>query len=214
MLATLDRVSNRTAYLIASAALAVSVAAALLTPQDQQLGAWVRLVVWHGMLTGAAAMAILLMGGLAVASLVTERESLYEWARALQVLMLPVWVLAVAIGATAARLIWLSFDLGERRMVMSIGYTVVAAVALIVSLAWEDRRLRAGGQMVTALAMAVGLAWIVFGPSAGDVHPAGAILSSTDPAFKVAALTILASLLTAVLALAVPVRRWLARPRA
>jgi hypothetical protein len=207
----LDRMSDRTAWLLAALGIAVSIAAAALAPQDVEIGAWVRLTIWHGMYSIACIAAILVMGALAVAYLVTRRDRIYEWARAMQLTLLPLWVLAMVIGAISARLVWNSWNLTERRMVMGIAYTVVAAVALMLALFWEKKRVGAWAQVATALAMAVGAAWIELGPAGQDVHPASAILSSPDVVFKVFALVMLLGCLLAVLALSVPVRRWLQR---
>jgi hypothetical protein len=182
-----------------------------MAPQEAQLGAWVRLVIWHGMLKWACIVGIFAMGALAVAYLVGRSERVYEWARALQVALIPLWVFAVFVGTISARLIWNSWQLGERRMVMSVAYTAVAAIALLVALFVDKRRVGAIGQIVTALAMAVGLAWIEIGPAGEDVHPASAVMSSPDIAFKVCAFIMMGGCLLVVLALAVPVRRWLRR---
>jgi hypothetical protein len=211
MLERLDHISDRTAYVVVVLGLGISLVAAFMAPQEAQLGAWVRLVIWHGMLKWACIVGIFGMGALGVAYLVRGSDRVYEWARALQVALLPLWVFAVFIGAIAARLIWNSWQLTERRMVMSVAYAAVAAVALLVSLFLEKRRIGAIGQVVSALAMAVGLAWIELGPAGEDVHPASAVMSSPDIAFKVYAFIMMGGCLLVVLALAVPVRRWLAR---
>jgi hypothetical protein len=211
MLDRLDRVSDRTACLTAALGVAISLVAAFLAPQDVELGAWVRLVIWHGMLKWACIAGIFGMGAIAVAYLVTRRERLYEWARALQVALLPLWIVAVLIGTIAARLVWNSWNLGERRMIMSVAYIIVAAIALMLALFWDNRRVGAIGQVATALAMAVGLAWIELGPAGDDVHPASAVLSSPDIAFKVYAFIMMGGCLLTVLAVSVPVRHWLKR---
>jgi len=209
MLDRLDSISDRTAYMIAALGLAVSLVAAFMSPQEAQLGAWVRLVIWHGMLKWACIVGIFGMGALAVGYLATGRDRLYEWARAMQVALLPLWIVAVLIGTVAARLIWNSWNLTERRMIMSVAYTVVAAIALMLALFWDKRRVGAIGQVVTALAMGVGLAWIELGPAGDDVHPASAVMSSPDIAFKIYAFVMMGGCLLTVLSLSVPVRRWL-----
>jgi hypothetical protein len=209
MLDRLDSVSDRTAYLVAALGLGVSLMAAFMAPQEAQLGAWVRLVIWHGMLKWACIVGIVGMGALAVAYLVTGRDRLFEWARAMQVALLPLWVLAVIVGTIAARLIWNAWNLTERRMVMSVTYTIIAAFALMLALFWDSRRVGAVGQVITALAMGIGLAWIELGPVGDDVHPASAVMSSPDIAFKVYAIIMMIGCLITVLALCVPVRRWL-----
>ncbi|HEY5432133.1 MAG TPA: hypothetical protein VIL06_01845 [Coriobacteriia bacterium] len=210
----LDRVSDRTAYLVAALGLGVSLVAAFMAPQEAQLGAWVRLVIWHGMLKWACIVGIFGMGALAIAYLATGHHRFFEWARALQVALLPLWVAAVLIGLVAARLIWNAWSLTERRMVMSLAYTVVAAVALMLALLLDKRRVAAIGQVVTALAMGIGLAWIELGPPGEDVHPASAVMSSPDVAFKVYAFIMMGGCLLAVLALSVPMRHWLKRAEA
>lgn len=211
MAAFLDRITDRQAYVVAALGFGASLLAAFLTPQERELGAWVRLTIWHGMLKWACIAGIFGMGVLAAVYLVTRREKLYEWARAMQVALLPLWVVAVAIGVTAAKLVWGSYNLSERRMLMSVGYTMVAAVALMLSLLWEKPGIGAWGQIVTAAAMGVGLWWISTIPASEDVHPAAAVMSSDNPVFKIAAFSMMAGCLVMVLALAVPVRRWLER---
>jgi len=210
MLDRLDRISDRAAYLVAGAGLAVSLIAAFLAPQDAQLGAWVRLVIWHGMYSGACIVGIFTMGIVAALFLVTGRDRLYEWGRALQLVMLPLWVVAMLVGAASARLVWNSWNLTERRMMVGIAYTVVAAIALMIALFWDNRRAGAVGQLVTALSMAAGLAFISFGPVGEDIHPASAVMSSPDIAFKIFAAAMIVGTTLFVVSLAVPVRRWLA----
>jgi hypothetical protein len=209
MLAFLDRISNRTAYIAMAAGIGLSLLAAFMSPQDEKLGAWVRVVIWHGMLKWACIVGIFGMGALAVFYLLTNRDKVYEWARALQFALLPLWVLAVFIGALAAKLVWNSWNLAERRMTMSVLYTMVAAVALMASLFWENRKAGAIGQVVTSLAMGVGLVWINMGPASEDVHPASAVMSSPDVMFRVYAFAMMAGCLVWVLTTAVPVNRWL-----
>jgi hypothetical protein len=121
------------------------------------------------------------------------------------------WALAVVFGAVAAKLIWNSWNLGEPRMVMSVAYTIVAAMALIAALMRDQRSVGALMQAATACAMAIGLLWIGTVPSGEGVHPAGAVLTSDDLAFKVYAFVMMGGCLIAVLAAVVPVRRWLSR---
>lgn len=211
MLEKLDRISTPIAGAVAAVGLLISLAAAALLPSDAQIGGWVRFVIWHGMLNIACAVALLVMGLFAVAYLVTRRERFEAWARSAQVALLPVWVLGTAIGAFAAKLVWNSWNLTERRMEMSIAYSAAAAVALLVALIADDHRVGAVSQVITTVAMAAGLAWIEIGPATQDIHPQSAVWSSPDVAFKVLAVVIAVALLAAVLALTVLVRRWLDR---
>ena len=116
MLAILDRISNRTAYSRWPPVSACRWSRRSSRRRTWTSGAWVRLTIWHGMLKWACIVGIFGMGAVALLYLITKRDKLYDWARALQVALLPLWVLAVVIGVVAAKLVWGSFNLGERRM--------------------------------------------------------------------------------------------------
>jgi hypothetical protein len=206
----LDRISDRTAYVIAAVFAALSLAAAALAPQEAQLGAWVRLTIWHGMLKWACIVGIFGMGLLAAAYLATKRRALFDWAHTMQITLLPIWLFAVAIGAIAAKLVWNGWNLGERRMVMSVAYIVVAAVAVIVGLAFERPTITSLLTILTSVSMAIGLWWIETAPPGQDVHPQNAVGGSQLP-FQVFAGIMFFTCLVWVLALCVPVHRWLAR---
>lgn len=206
----LDRIGNGTAGAMFAGGLLLSIAGALLTPPDKQLGRWVELVVWHGMLKWACILIIFGMGLLALGYLVTKRKALYEWAQAMQLATLPAWIFAVAIGATAARLVWNSFNWMEHRMVMSVVYIMVASLALIVGLFFDKPRLTAVLTVITSLTMAVGLSWVLFVPDPEAVHPASAVMGSQDVAYKIFAAMMVIGCLVWVLSLVVPTRKWLA----
>ena len=206
----LDRISNRTAYVAAALFCAVSIAAAFLAPQEAQLGGWVRLTIWHGMLKWACIVGFFAMGVLAAGFLATKRRVLFDWAHAMQITLLPDWVFAVLVGAVAAKLVWNGWNLGERRMIMSIAFTLVAAIAVIVGLAFERPRLTSLLVIVTSVAMAVGLWWVETAPPGQDVHPQNAVGGSQLP-FQIFAGIMFLTCLVWVLALCVPVRRWIAK---
>jgi len=207
----LDRISDRTAWLVFAGGFVASVLAAVLAPQDVKLGAWVRLVIWHGMLKWACIIAIFAMGVVAVYYLVSKRQVLYDWVRALQIATMLAWVFAVLVGAASAKLVWGSWNLSERRMTMAIIYVMVSAVALIAGLALDKPRLTAALAVLTSLTMAGLLVWIEAFPTPDDVHPANAVMGSPNVAFRVFAILMLVTCLVWVLALVVPTRRWLER---
>lgn len=206
----LDRISNRTAYVTAGVFLVLSLMAAVFAPQEAQLGGWVRLTIWHGMLKWACIVGIFGMGVLAAAFLVNGKRALFDWAHAMQITLLPVWVFAVLVGAGAAKLVWNGWNLGERRMIMSIAYILVAAIAVIVGLVFERPRLTSLLVILTSIAMAAGLWWIETAPPGQDVHPQNAVGGSQLP-FQIYAGVMFFTCLVWVLALCVPVRRWIAK---
>jgi hypothetical protein len=207
----LDRVTDRAAWMVFGGAFVASVLAAAFAPQDVKLGAWVRLVIWHGMLKWACILVIFAMGALALYYLVSKRQVLYDWIRALQIATLLSWVFAVGVGALSAKLVWNSWNLTERRMTMSVIYIMIAAVGLIVGLVLDKPRLTAALAVLTSVSMAVLLAWIELLPTADDVHPANAVMGSDNVLFKVFGILMLVTCLIWVLALVVPVRHWVQR---
>jgi hypothetical protein len=207
----LDRITDRTAWSVFAAGLAASVLAAAFAPREVELGAWVRLVIWHGMLKWACILVIFAMGAVASRYLASKRRALYDWMRALQITTLMVWVFAVMVGAASAKLIWGDWNLTERRMTMSLVYIMIAAAGLIVGLVLDKPRLTAALAVLTSLSMAALLAWIELAPVKDDIHPANAVMSSDDVMFKVFAMAMLAGCLVWVLALVVPTRRWVER---
>lgn len=207
----LDRISDRTAWIAFAVAFAASVTAAAFAPQDAKLGAWVRLVIWHGMLKWACIMVIFAMGVVAVVYLVSKRDVLYDWVRALQITTLLAWVFAVGVGAASAKLVWNSWNLTERRMTMSVIYIMIAAAGLIVGLVLDKPRLTSALAVVTSISMAALLAWIELAPATDDVHPANAVFGSDNVAFKVFGVLMMVTCLAWVLALVIPTRHWVQR---
>ncbi len=206
-----DRMTDRSAYIVFAVALTASLIAAAFAPQDTQLGAWVKFVIWHGMLKWACIVVIYGMGVLALGHLLTGRRVFYEWAHAMQVATLPAWAFAVTVGAVAARLVWNSFNWTEQRMTMSLLYIMVTAVALVIGLLVNRPRVTSALIVVSSLTMVAGMAWITFFPSPDSIHPAAAVMGADDPMFRVFALLMLAGTLVSVLAAVVPVRHWLLR---
>ena len=207
----LDRITDRTAWLVFAGGFVSSVLAAAFSPQDAKLGAWVRLVIWHGMLKWACILVIFAMGVLALYYLISKRQALYDWVRALQVATMLAWVFAVIVGAASAKLVWNSWNLSERRMTMAIIYVMVSAVALIVGLVLDKPRLTAALAVLTSLTMAGLLVWIEAFPTPDDVHPTNAVMGSPNVAFRVFAILMLVGCLVWVLALVVPTRHWVER---
>jgi hypothetical protein len=89
-------------------------------------------------------------------------------------------------------------------------YIMVAALALIVGLALDKPRLTAALTVLSSLTMAGLLLWIELGPATDDVHPSNAVMGSDNVLFRVFGIAMLVTCLVWVLALVVPVRRWLA----
>jgi hypothetical protein len=192
------------------ALLAASVLLSALAPADVTLGAWVKLVYWHGMYTWACIVLFSIGSLLAVWYLISKRQTLADLAKAILFLAVPLWVVDVVVGALAAKLIWNSYNLSEARMVISLVYLMVVAVAVIAAL-WFDKPVVTSSLSILSTAVLwAGLWWITYGAGARDsVHPASPIAASDSIAIKVFAALIFLFALGGVLLAVVPVYEWL-----
>ncbi len=192
------------------ALLVASMLLAALAPADVSLGNWVKLVYWHGMYTWACIILFTVGALLAGWYLVSRRQTLADLAKAILFLAVPLWIVDVAVGALAAKLIWNSYNLTEARMVISLIYMMIVAVAVIAAL-WFDRPVVTSSlSIVSTVVLWAGLWWITYGAGArGSVHPASPIANSDSLAIKVFAALILLTALAAVLLAVVPVYEWL-----
>ena len=192
------------------ALLVASVLLAVLAPADVSLGNWVKLVYWHGMYTWACIILFTVGALLAGWYLVSRRQTLADLAKAILFLAVPLWIVDVAVGALAAKLIWNSYNLTEARMVISLVYMMIVAVAVIAAL-WFDRPVVTSSLSIfSTVVLWAGLWWITYGAGARDsVHPASPIANSDSIAIKVFAALILLTALAAVLLAVVPVYEWL-----
>jgi hypothetical protein len=192
------------------ALLAVSVLLSALAPADVTLGNWVKLVYWHGMFTWACIVLFSIGGLLAAWHLTTKNRTLADLAKAVLFLAVPLWVVDVAVGSLAAKLIWNSYNLTESRMVFSLVYLMALAIAVIAAL-WFDRPVVTSWLSIASTAVLwAGLWWITYGAGARNtVHPVSPIASSDSIAIKVFALLIFLLCFAAVALAVVPVYEWL-----
>lgn len=199
----------------APALIAGSILLSALAPADVTLGNWVKLVYWHGMYTWACIALFTIGSALGVWYLVSRRQTLADLSKAILFLAVPLWLIDVAVGSLAAKLIWNSYNFTEGRMVISLVYLMVVAVAVILALWFDTPVLTSVLSAVSTAVLWAGLWWISFGAGARDtVHPASPIANSDSIAIKVfAALIFLLSFAGVVLAV-VPVYEWLRKSAA
>ena len=192
------------------ALLVASVLLAALAPADVTLGSWVKLVYWHGMYTWACIVLFSLGAVLGAWYLVSRRQTLADLSKAILFLAVPLWIVDVAVGALAAKLIWNSYNLTEARMVISLIYMMIVAVAVIAALWFDGPVVTSSLSIVSTVVLWAGLWWITYGAGARDsVHPASPIANSDSIAIKVFAALIFLLCLGGVLLAVVPVYEWL-----
>jgi hypothetical protein len=197
------------------ALIAASIVLSALAPADVTLGNWVKLVYWHGMYTWAC-IALFTIGSLLGAwYLATRRQTLADLSKAILFLAVPLWVVDVAVGSLAAKLIWNSYNFTESRMVISLVYMMVVAVAVIAAL-WFDKPVVTSSLSIASTAVLwAGLWWITYGAGARDsVHPASPIAASDSIAIRVFAVLIFGLCFAGVVLAVVPVYEWLRKSAA
>lgn len=172
--------------------LIASVAVALNYPAVENLGAKVRLPVFHGALSWATLMAYAALGLCALLYLVRKNQIVYRWAEALQWTATTLWIIGTVLGFLAAMNTWdftgSKTPMGE--LLMSdprlVGQIVVALLGLamfFVPLLIESQKGRAIANVVYAIAAWVGIGWATTAGKA--LHPDSPVLNSTDPVIKV-----------------------------
>ena len=187
-----------------------SIVLSALAPADVTLGNWVKLVYWHGMYTWACIALFTIGAGMGAWYLATRRQTLADLSKAILFLAVPLWILDVAVGSLAAKLIWNSYNLTEGRMVISLIYLMALAVAVIAALWFDKPAVTSSLSIVSTAVLWAGLWWISFGGGARDtVHPASPIANSDSIAIKVFAALILLLCLGGVTLAVVPVYEWL-----
>lgn len=111
------------------------VAAVLLTPPDEKLGAMVRFVMFHGASTWVN-MATFTVAGIAGLAFLLGRHGARAWGEAFRWISLPLWVVNSILGLLSMRLIWGGILWTEPRLGMTFGVLggalIIFAVQLIV----------------------------------------------------------------------------------
>lgn len=163
-------------------------------PEVKNLGAGVRLPVFHGGLTWVNLMLFGALAIIAVAYLVSRREVLYPWVESVRWVAIALWLIGSVLGLVAALNTWDFTGSNENPLVvvstdprlMAQAWTLVLAFA-ILALAFlvDEERLLAG---VDVGFVAVTL-WIlgraVLGPGRA-LHPDSPVLNSPELRIKLA----------------------------
>jgi len=198
-----SQVSPRTrTTLVAIIVLAVigCVAAVLLTPPDEKLGAMVRFVMFHGASTWVN-MATFTFAGIAGLALLLGRQGARPWGEALRWVSLPLWVVNSILGILSMQLIWGGILWSEPRLAMTFGILGGALVIFAVQLIFDVPRVTAALDALLA-----GTLWglVVFLPNL--FHPDSPVFQSGNWAFiggflgMVSSLAVVAACLTVLIA--------------
>jgi hypothetical protein len=144
-----------------------------LGPPEKTLGTNVRVVYLHGVWVWASLITLLAAGAVGLAALLTRREALHRWSRALGRAGLFFWISYLPISMWAMQTNWNGLFLAEPRWRMAIifalgGLALQIGVTLVENPAWAS-----AGNLMYILAMLFALA-----NTENVMHPPAPILHS------------------------------------
>ena len=124
------------------AAIAVCVAAVLLTPPDEKLGTMVRFVMFHGASTWVNMATFTLAGVFGIAFLLGKQEA-RSWGESLRWVSLPLWIVNSILGLLSMQLIWGGILWTEPRLAMTFGVLGGALVIFAAQMIFDAPRVTA-----------------------------------------------------------------------
>ncbi|MCL4079447.1 hypothetical protein MX659_07605 [Coriobacteriia bacterium Es71-Z0120] len=188
-----------------AAALAIgvagSVAAVLLTPPDQKLGAMVRFVMYHGASTWVNMATFTIAGAAGVATLLGA-ERWRPYGEAFRWLALPHWVVNTILGLISMKLIWGGILWNEPRLLMTFGILAGALLVLAAQYLADSPKVPAALDALLALSL-----WALVLVLPNLFHPDSPVFRSGNTAYIATFLGMVASVAVAVLASGVAIAR-------
>jgi hypothetical protein len=155
---------------LALAAIAVLTAVA---PAEKTLGAHVRVVYLHGAWVWAALAAMIAAALAGLAGLLTRREGLHLWSRALGRSGLFFWITYIPISLWAMESNWNGLFLAEPRFHLAVVFAVVGLLLQVGVTLLENPAWASAGNLLYALALLAALR-----TTQNVMHPPAPILNS------------------------------------
>lgn len=157
----------------AAALMAATAAFAFSMPEEQRLGALVRLVTFHGASTWVNMMLFTVAGVLAVAFLATDAASIGRWGAGVRYVALPLWLANTGLGILSSKLAWGAVNWTEPRLQASFWILIGAAVVLVIDVAVDRPRIAAVADVVLVVAF-----WALLLSAPNLMHPDNPVLNS------------------------------------
>ena len=96
-------------------------------PPEQQLGKWLRLIIFHGNLSVASLYLIYFTGILGVAYLVTSKAAFAYWCAELGLQSVVIWFIGTALSFVSMQVAWGGLLWNEPRTIAALTITVLGA---------------------------------------------------------------------------------------
>lgn len=157
-------------------------------PAVEGLGDRVRLPVFHGAMTWVNLGGFALLGVVALAYLITRRETLYRWLEALRWVAIAVWLLGSGLGLTAALGTWdftgsksspVEVAMADPRMIAQFWIVLLGIALLILPTLLDERHHLAMGDVGFVVVAWTVLLQAVLGPGRA-LHPDSPVLNSDE----------------------------------
>ena len=126
--------------------LAVSFVVLSFIPAEQQLGTFIRVIIFHGILSIAGLYTIYASGLLGVLYLATGNKAFARWSRELGLISVVVWLVGTLLSFVSMQVAWGGLMWTEPR--------TIAAVTMVVLGAGKEYLVRSGGGRLNAFAWA------------------------------------------------------------
>ncbi len=125
----------------------------LLAPTDKTLGEATRMVYVHGAIIRVVLGAFLVAGLLGLVYLFNRNATIYEWSRVAQITSLLLWLPYLVTALISTLQTWGAIAWFEPRWLVTLQISVVAPVALVISLIVKNRSVTAVLNVLVAIAV-------------------------------------------------------------
>jgi hypothetical protein len=144
-----------------------------MTPVEQMLGNWLKLVLFHGASTWVNLGTFTLCGTLAVAYLVTRRPGVYAYTAATRYVSFSLWIFNTVLGMLSAWLTWGPSFWGEPRLQASFVILLFLAIAIAVDIVVDRPVLHSSLDILIALGV-----WAFVFLTPREIHPNSPVMAS------------------------------------
>ena len=156
-------------------------------PVEAVLGTRIRLPIFHGASTWVNLATFTLMGLVAVAYMLSRRESVYAWEAGLRAVSAPLWLLNSVLGFVSALNTWdftgsqtspFTLAMQDPRLRAQFWLLIGVGLLLIVQLLLDRRIYKAIADTVFVVVMWALLADVFIDPAKRALHPDSPVLNS------------------------------------
>ena len=154
-------------------------AATALGPAEKTLGTNVRVVYLHGAWVWAALLSFLMAGVFGLVGLLTRRESIHCWSRALGRTGLLFWITYLPISMWAMQTNWNGLFLAEPRWRLAVVFAISGVFLQIGITLMEDPAWASAANLVFFLALVLAL-----GNAENVMHPPSPIMNSNASSIR------------------------------